>query len=335
MVSSLSFRRLFCLLPVLLLVGAGACNFPGAQNALPDPLDATLAYASVHARLTETGLAAVSSPTRAVQVSPTSFQPTRTLTPALEISPSATRPTRTPTSSPVPTTTCNQAAAGSPIDVTIADDTEMLPGESFTKIWRLQNTGSCTWTEAYAARLFSGSRMGAPESVSLDGNVSPGESVEISVDMVAPQKPGTYQGNWKLQNAAGQLFGIGPNSSAPFWVRIVVLEPPTDTPAPVTATFTPTLTSTVTVTPTVTPAPTLTETVTVSPTASATETAVVTATLTATPEPTLTETATLTPTAATDPVSWIHPALLPAACPIPGSPPGFSPIAVRDTREPG
>jgi hypothetical protein len=42
----------------------------------------------------------------------------------------------------------------------------------------------------------------------------PGQTVEITVDMVAPLKPGTYQGNWKLRNASNVLFGIGPNGSA-------------------------------------------------------------------------------------------------------------------------
>ena len=29
-------------------------------------------------------------------------------------------------------------------------------------------------------------------------NVLPAQSVEISVEMVAPPSPGTFQGNWKL-----------------------------------------------------------------------------------------------------------------------------------------
>ena len=74
--------------------------------------------------------------------------------------------------------------------------------------------------------------------------------------MVAPQTPGSHQGNWKLSNASGQLFGIGPNGDAPFWVRINVLEPPTATPTPVnTSTPAPTHTPTPTTTPTPTPTP--------------------------------------------------------------------------------
>jgi hypothetical protein len=147
---------------------------------------------------------------------------------------------------------CDQAAAGSPIDVTIPDDTVMQPGQSFTKTWRLENTGSCTWNRSYAVAFFSGDQMGASASVSLAGEVSPGLSVDISVDMVAPNKAGRYQGNWKLRNASNVLFGIGPGGAAPFWVRIVVAQTSTPTSTPRTPTVTPTSTVPPSSTPTLT-----------------------------------------------------------------------------------
>ncbi len=100
---------------------------------------------------------------------------------------------------------CNQAAAGNPIDITIPDDSLIPPGQSFIKTWKLVNIGTCTWTTLYSASFFYGDRMGAPESVPLQANVLPAQSVEISVEMVAPQDPGTYQGNWKLSNPNGGL----------------------------------------------------------------------------------------------------------------------------------
>jgi hypothetical protein len=283
---SLFYRRLFCLLPSLLLAAASACNFQGVETPSPATLDATGSFATVYARLTE-GAAQLPSSTPSAPATPTDPQPTLTLTAAPAVSPSVGA-TQTRTLPPKPTLACDQAGAGSPIDVTIPDDTELLPGEVFTKVWRLQNTGSCTWSEEYAARLFSGARMSAPEIVRLEDRVRPGETVEIVVDMIAPEKPGTYQGNWKLQNASNQLFGIGPAGSAPFWVRIIVLAPPTATAGAVTATFT--------LTPTLTQTPTLTETATgtASPTPTPTET--VTPTGTPTGTPTLTTTATLSAT---------------------------------------
>lgn len=64
--------------------------------------------------------------------------------------------------------------------------------------------------------------MGAAASIPLPAAVAPGQSVDLSVDMVAPATAGTYQGNWKLRNASNVFFGIGPGGGSPFWVRIVV-----------------------------------------------------------------------------------------------------------------
>jgi Ig-like domain from next to BRCA1 gene len=141
-----------------------------------------------------------------------------------------------------PNPKCDQAAAGNPIDVTIPDDSLIPPGQSFIKTWKLVNIGSCTWTSAYSANFFYGDRMEAPESAPLSETVPPHKSLELSIEMIAPLSPGTYQGNWKLSNPSGELFGIGPNGDAPFWVRIIVAESPTNTPSPtlvVTATSTP------------------------------------------------------------------------------------------------
>lgn len=135
---------------------------------------------------------------------------------------------------------CNQAAAGKPIDVTIPDDSSINPGQNFTKTWKLVNAGSCTWNTSYSADFFYGDQMGAADSVPLQEIVPPSHSVEISVEMVAPSTPGKYQGNWKLADPSGTLFGIGPNGDSPFWVRIVVIESQTATP---TATPGPTITS--------------------------------------------------------------------------------------------
>jgi hypothetical protein len=57
--------------------------------------------------------------------------------------------------------------------------------------------------------------------------------------MEAPQTPGTYQSNWMLSDSEGNLFGIGRNGDAPFWVKIEVI--PANT---ATSTATPTQTIT-------------------------------------------------------------------------------------------
>lgn len=119
---------------------------------------------------------------------------------------------------------------GKPGDVTIPDGTELMPGQAFTKVWRLVNKGSCTWTPHYAVIWFSGEQFGAPTTTYLSRQVPPNQELDLSLDMLAPDEPGAYQSNWKLESPEGELIGIGPGGNSPFWVRILVVE--TSTPEP-------------------------------------------------------------------------------------------------------
>ncbi len=139
-----------------------------------------------------------------------------------------------------PTLMCDLAGAGLPIDVTIQDDSHMKPGEQFVKIWRLVNAGACTWNRDYAVTWFSGDNLGVRKEELVNREVAPGDSIDLSIDMVAPEKPGVYQSNWKLRNAKGEFFGIGPGGGSPFWVRIQVEAVETSTPTTNPPTMTPT-----------------------------------------------------------------------------------------------
>jgi hypothetical protein len=108
-------------------------------------------------------------------------------------------------------------------DITVPDNTVMDPGEEFTKTWRLRNTGTCTWDGNYAIVFDRGHGMEGPTSAALTtGSVPPGEMVDVSVVLKAPQDPGTYQGYWKLRNPAGQKFGLGEEGDKDFWVKIKI-----------------------------------------------------------------------------------------------------------------
>ena len=94
----------------------------------------------------------------------------------------------------------------------------MVPGQKFTKTWRLKNTGSCTWTSGYSLVFFSGEAMGASAASRLTtGTVAPGEEFDISVELEAPVTPGTYRANFKLRNTDGIIFGLGDKSGPFLW----------------------------------------------------------------------------------------------------------------------
>lgn len=231
-----TMRNILLPITTLILWGMLACSFP-MNTAQTPTLNVTQAYQTVEANITQ-AIAQTS------QGNPEPTQPGTTPVPPATDTP-APPPTQPEGPKVTPTSVCDHASPGLPIDVTIPDDTEMGPGDNFTKIWRLENIGTCTWTTGYALTWFSGERLGAPVSIPLTEDVPPKTSVELSVDLVAPNEAGTYQSNWKLNNAAGEFFGIGPNGNAAFWVRIIVVESATAT-----------ITTTVATTNTPTPTPT-------------------------------------------------------------------------------
>ncbi len=109
----------------------------------------------------------------------------------------------------------------------------LAPGQSFVKSWRVQNTGTCTWTPDYSVVYVNGNRPEARmngAAVPVSRNVAPGEVLDISVSLVAPQSYGTFQGFWQMRDADGQFFG------QVMWVGIQVPDPnppiPTVPPAP-------------------------------------------------------------------------------------------------------
>jgi hypothetical protein len=112
--------------------------------------------------------------------------------------------------------------AGFVQDVTIPDNSIVAPGRPFEKVWRLRNTGTCTWTTSYALVFTSGHRMGAESPIMLPAALPPGSMMDLKVSLTAPAGYGTFRGHWHLQDEKGQFFGIGENGDKPFWVQIVV-----------------------------------------------------------------------------------------------------------------
>jgi hypothetical protein len=110
-------------------------------------------------------------------------------------------------------------------DVTIPDGTALAPGETFIKTWRFENIGSCTWTTGYGLVNTGGDAMDAARHTPLSVTVVPTNTVDISVELTAPNIPGDYLGLWNLSNESGELFGIGDDAKGIFWVKIRVKDP--------------------------------------------------------------------------------------------------------------
>jgi len=95
-------------------------------------------------------------------------------------------------------------------DVTIFDGTELPPMTNFTKIWRLRNSGTLPWPVDTKLVHVGGDELGCVSIVPLElpaRGLNPGEEVEASVDLVAPEKPGRYVSHWRLASPMGPKFG--------------------------------------------------------------------------------------------------------------------------------
>jgi hypothetical protein len=92
-------------------------------------------------------------------------------------------------------------------DVTIPDNTQLDNDEEFEKTWRVRNTGTCAWPENTVLVQIH-SQLGGPESVPV-GAVAAGDTVEINIDLVAPDADGVFDGKWVLRTADVDIPGSG------------------------------------------------------------------------------------------------------------------------------
>jgi hypothetical protein len=229
------------ILIILATVGSLALSACGGSAANGTPTAAaieTSAVSTFAAGLTQTF---ISLPTDTPTATPT-FTPTTT--------PTSSTPLATSTN-PVATSTISCYGLTLISDVTIPDNTPMNPGQTFTKTWRVKNSGTCNWDTGSKFVFTVGDSMGGTP-FALTSPVTPGGQMDISITMTAPSKAGKIVGHWRMSTANGALFG------ADIYVAIIVgnsTSTPTATATTTTgaATSTSTATFTLTITPTITP----------------------------------------------------------------------------------
>jgi len=110
-------------------------------------------------------------------------------------------------------------------DVTVPDASIFTPGSQFTKVWRLKNNGTCTWTTKYRLVFVNGDILSGVNNTPLPVDVKPGQTVDIVMNFTAPLFEGSYRSNWQIKNEKGQLFGTTAAANRPFWVDIKVQSP--------------------------------------------------------------------------------------------------------------
>ena len=206
------------------LTSCNLLNYFGEDQAEDFSQIETMAAATISAMITQSAYETlVAQLTQVVQ--PTA-QPLATSTLIPTSTPIATFTPMPPPVTPVPPTAtpipipCNGASYLA--DVTIPDWSTLNAGENFVKTWQVKNVGTCNWTTDYKIFFSSGTQMDASSAVAFPKTVKPGETVNLSVSMVAPSNTGSYTGSWMLKSGDGKIFGVGRTYDVPLTVNIKI-----------------------------------------------------------------------------------------------------------------
>lgn len=214
------------LVGILMLTACGSSDADATPTLGPEAIQ-TQAIETFSAVLTQTALAApTQTPSSTPTMLPTFAPATTSAVGTLPVVPQTTISA---------TASCYQLRFVS--DVTIPDNTQLAPGQSFTKTWKVKNTGSCAWEAGFKFTFVGGEQMSGT-TYTLPSSVAANADLDISIPMVAPAKTGALRGNWRMQTAGGTYFGDE------VYVLIVVggptltntSAPPTSTTAPPTST---------------------------------------------------------------------------------------------------
>jgi len=189
--------KLFIVFMILTVMIVAACSNEAPAETLIPPLAET-------SMIPITGATATEAPVMA-EVSVTSTAP-----PDFTSTPEPPRPTNMPD--------CTNSASFV-TDVTIPDNSEMEGDTHFVKTWRVVNTGTCIWAADYTVAHYAGERMSSPVSAPLVLTY-PGQTLDISVSLKAPNAVGTHKGYFVIKNPAGLIMKI--NSDSRLWVIIDV-----------------------------------------------------------------------------------------------------------------
>ncbi len=157
--------------------------------------------------------------TRAALLTPS---PTATLAPTPTLPVVPTVALTAPAAGTTPAAAITAPAAGTPAatqpvtsqdnsawvaDVTVPDGTKFYLNESFTKVWKVKNTGTTTWDSSYSLVNIDDNTWGAKSVIPLTVSVTPGQEVELKIAFRSPKAFGEHFSRWFLMNPNGLLFG--------------------------------------------------------------------------------------------------------------------------------
>ena len=132
--------------------------------------------------------------------------------------------TATPTETPIPEVAPEGCLVATYIGETVPDGTILATGQYFTKSWAIRNDGSCTWHKGYKLIYWGGDILGGSAEYEFFEDIAPGDTMNFPIQLLAPDTPGNYGGEWKIKSPSGWIFGVG-SYDVPISVNIVAGNP--------------------------------------------------------------------------------------------------------------
>lgn len=110
-----------------------------------------------------------------------------------------------PTPAPAPESCTLNAAFVA--DVTVPDGAQFGPGQAINKVWRLRNSGTCSWDGTSVLKFVGGFQMSAPGTVPLP-QTPPGGTADVAVTAYSPVQDGSYRSVWQpVYQPTSMAFG--------------------------------------------------------------------------------------------------------------------------------
>ncbi len=76
----------------------------------------------------------------------------------------------------------------------------MKKNQNFTASWTVVNSGQATWNTNNVDFVYlSGAKMANVKAADLPKSVAPGQSITLTLSMLAPNTPNSYKTAWTLQ----------------------------------------------------------------------------------------------------------------------------------------
>ena len=108
-------------------------------------------------------------------------------------------------------------------DLTIPDGNRVKVGQKFQKVWEIQNIGSVTWENRFLQRQGprdGPGRLKSPDRIRIPYTPA-GECTKISVNLVAPELPGSCYAEWKMVDENGRILL---SNQKPVYVSVDVIQ---------------------------------------------------------------------------------------------------------------